>query len=142
MKKFKHILIAAIVALTVFPAMQSCKKGEDDPGLSLRSRKQRITNDWTLTKVEKNGENQDVKGQTYKLNFHKSGSLTQTVQGTFFGATTTKTSEGTWEFVNDKEDVKINIDNETTIFQIQRLAHDELILKENDGGNTYTYYFE
>ncbi|HNW89847.1 MAG TPA: hypothetical protein PKN48_09295 [Bacteroidales bacterium] len=58
MKKISLIILAAIVAL---PAFQSCKKGENDPALSLRSRKARLCGEWVLkegmeTIVKSNGD--------------------------------------------------------------------------------------
>jgi hypothetical protein len=44
--KFAFILLTAVVIL------QGCKKGENDPFLSLRSRDTRITGEWELIKME------------------------------------------------------------------------------------------
>lgn len=57
MKRVFLIISALILLLSVF---NSCKKGEDDPFLSLRTRTQRLTGTWTLksadyTKTEKMG---------------------------------------------------------------------------------------
>lgn len=41
---FKTFIAVAIVSVTV----QSCKKGEDDPALSLSSRKARFAGEWTI----------------------------------------------------------------------------------------------
>ncbi|MBI5540915.1 MAG: hypothetical protein HY951_12700 [Bacteroidia bacterium] len=46
MKKIKVILLYSIAIILVF---QSCKKGEDDPTISLRSRKARLVGEWSLT---------------------------------------------------------------------------------------------
>ena len=49
MKKILHLtLIAAVLS----GAMVSCKKGENDPFLSLRSRKARVAGEWTVTAFE------------------------------------------------------------------------------------------
>ena len=42
MKTLKRISFLAIAALFFAPTFQSCKKGEEDPGLSLRSRTARL----------------------------------------------------------------------------------------------------
>ncbi len=49
MKTLKKFALVAIAGLFFAPAFQSCKKGEEDPGLSLRSRKARLAGEWTLT---------------------------------------------------------------------------------------------
>lgn len=48
--KTNRILIALAVAAIVAPSFQSCKKGENDPFLSLRSRKARVAGEWDVTK--------------------------------------------------------------------------------------------
>ena len=44
----KKVLLFAFAATLMFV---SCKKGEQDPGLSIKSRKARMTNDWVLKTV-------------------------------------------------------------------------------------------
>ena len=41
----RHPVILALIALFLFP---TCKKGEDDPAISLRSRTTRLTGEWRL----------------------------------------------------------------------------------------------
>ena len=135
------ILIMAIVLFTI-TGISSCKKGTDDPVVSLKTRKDRFTNTWTLTKYEKNGTTQDISGSTYTYIVFNSGTLTQTIEGSIFGFPTKSVKDGNWEFVNDDEDVKITISNNPTIYNIQRLASKELWLKTSSGSDTYTYYFE
>lgn len=142
MKKIKFYLLAFVFATAALTYLPSCKKGTDDPVVSLKTRKDRFTNTWTLTKYEKNGTTQDIGGSTYTYNVFNNGTLTQTVEGTVFGAPVRTTSNGTWSFMNDDEDVKIIVGSETTVYNIQRLASKELWLKETDGTDTYVYYFD
>jgi hypothetical protein len=130
------LLFAGIVSIT------ACRKGEDDPFISLRTRKARFANEWMLVKYEKNGERQDIGNATYIYNTSKDGYLKETIEGAVFGVSTRRVREGSWDFVSDKEDVKITIDNDVQIFEIQRLAHKELWLKRQDGSDTYRYYFD
>ena len=141
MKTSKFILAALIIATTIATVLPSCKKGDDDPIISLRTRKDRFTNTWTLVKYEKNGVSQDLSGATYIYNAFNSGTLTRTVEGTIFGFPARIVSDGTWSFLNDDEDVKIIISKDTTIYNIQRLATKELWLKRTDNYDTYIYYF-
>lgn len=48
----KNILILAVTALVAVSSLTSCKKGENDPFLSLKSRKGRLTGEWKLTSGE------------------------------------------------------------------------------------------
>ena len=48
----KSILYITLCAVLLSGISASCKKGEDDPFLSLRSRKARLAGEWTLSKKE------------------------------------------------------------------------------------------
>ncbi|MFY7732968.1 MAG: hypothetical protein ACOVSR_05755 [Bacteroidia bacterium] len=76
MKSTKMMLVALIIATTMITILPSCKKGDDDPIVSLRTRKDRFTNTWTLVKYEKNGVTQDLNGATYIYNAFNSVTLT------------------------------------------------------------------
>jgi hypothetical protein len=143
MRKYKSLQhLAAWMLFAVLLSLTSCRKGEDDPLISLRTRKARFANEWTLVKYEKNGERKDIGNSTYIYNTSKDGYLKETIEGAVFGVATRRIREGSWDFVSDKEDVKITIDNDVQIFQIQRLANKELWLKMTDGADTYQYYFD
>jgi hypothetical protein len=45
----------ALLLLTTVVTLQGCKKGENDPFISLKSRDARITGEWELTKMESTG---------------------------------------------------------------------------------------
>jgi len=51
MKKAKSLIIL-FVALTTIIVFDSCKRGVDDPFFSFRSRKSRVTGDWTIESME------------------------------------------------------------------------------------------
>jgi hypothetical protein len=142
MKKVKFYVMYATLAAIVLTALPSCKKGSDDPLLSLVTRKARFTNTWTLIKYEKNGVGQNLSGSTYIYNTFSDGTLKQTVEGSIFGFPVRTVNDGTWTFLNDDEDVNITISSFTTLYNIQRLASKELWLKRISGTDTYVYYFE
>jgi hypothetical protein len=45
----KRLILVLLVAIMAIPAFQSCKKGENDPTISLRSRKARLVGEWKLS---------------------------------------------------------------------------------------------
>lgn len=49
MKIFTKILVILIFSFTVINLLKGCKKGEDDPFFSLRSRKARVAGDWKIS---------------------------------------------------------------------------------------------
>jgi hypothetical protein len=142
MKKVMFYMLYAALAAVLLTALPSCKKGSDDPIISLITRKARFTNTWTLIKYEKNGVAQSLSGTTYIYNTFSEGTLKQTVEGSIFGFPVRTVSDGTWSFLNDEEDVNITINGNTTLYNIQRLAAKELWLKNNVGADSYVFYFE
>lgn len=142
MNYLKFLPVALIIATAFTITTSSCKKGTEDPAISMISRKDRFTNTWTLVKYEKNAVNQDLNGTTYTYTTFNNGTLNQTIEGSIFGFPSRTDRSGTWEFLNEDEDVKIIINNKTEIYNIHRLASKELWLKLTDNTDTYIYYFE
>ena len=62
----KNLLFLALAVIASSTLLSSCKKGENDPFLSLKSRDARITALWKLTSAE-SSENND--GSIFTTNF-------------------------------------------------------------------------
>ncbi|HBS85416.1 MAG: hypothetical protein A2W91_16540 [Bacteroidetes bacterium GWF2_38_335] len=62
----KKILTYILVAMIIAPVLNSCKKGEDDPFLSLKSRDGRLEGEWVLKSVEGTQTGTDESTATYK----------------------------------------------------------------------------
>ena len=139
--KIYFFAFMTIIAISASFTLTSCRKGSDDPVISLKTRKDRFTNTWTLTRYEKNGEAQNTSGTTYVYDTYNNGVVTQTIEGAIFGYPNRSVANGTWSFLNDDEDVKIIIGEETAIYNIQRLASKDLWLRKTVGGDVYVYYF-
>jgi hypothetical protein len=143
MKKLIMYLMLVCVTLSSTMFISSCKKGEDDPAISLRTREDRFTNTWTLTRYERNGADQDLNGTSYIYTVRSNNTLTRVVQGEIFGFPSSTTTEGTWSFTNDEEDVIIDMEGEDAVtYNVQRLANDELWIKQISGSDTHIYYFD
>ena len=102
----KHILFLSISAIVFAGVLSSCKKGEDDPFLSLRSRKARIEGTWTLTSFESRQTSTSSSGTSVTTTFFDSGTEThtQTLSPTGFPATTTTdVSNYTEQFIFEKD---------------------------------------
>lgn len=52
MKKITNVLAVLSIGVLLAPALESCKKGDEDPGLSLRSRKGRVAGEWKVSSYE------------------------------------------------------------------------------------------
>jgi hypothetical protein len=148
----KKVFAIALTALFVGGvALTSCSKYEEGPKLTLLTKKMRLSGTWGVAAYLENGVDktsdyrQGTSAETFTIN--KDGSFTSSVTnllGTF-------TSEGTWEFINDKEDVKTT----TTKFNgvalttpsldtmhITKLKNKEMWTKEVDGSDTYEFHYE
>jgi hypothetical protein len=139
-------LIFAIFLLTVFP---NCKKGDNDPFLSFRSRDSRITGKWKVVNyeyVEINGND------SYSLILNGS-TITQTVNGNItsypFSSNleilengTYKSSSNingeisntinTWHWFDDTRKKTRLLLQDGGVFVVDRLTNNELVLKSNE----------
>jgi len=130
MKKYLSILLAfSLMFLTLL--VSGCKKGENDPALSMLPRKARLVGEWKLFsgKITDTPPNDPKTIRTYTdtqlsfehngfketraldwwLTIERDGSFTQLIQETRPGAlTSTETTRGNWAFMykNKKQDYK------------------------------------
>jgi len=93
----KRVLLVLLVALIAFPALQSCKKGANDPALSFASRNARITAKWKLTKIEST-RTVVVSGTTNNITAAYDGSVL-TITSSLWGSTT---ATGSYEMTIEK----------------------------------------
>ena len=159
MKKIIVMLVAAGFLL----AMPSCKKGENDPFLSFKSRDARITGVWNLTSVDAVYTNTTVNSGTITTNTStttydgslmtntwtsggggsnsSSYSLKLTIEkgGTYKMVETDDGNvsdfEGYWWWLADnKKKTRIAFDDDNNSFDIDQLKNKEMIIKSD------TYY--
>lgn len=114
----------------------SCGKYEDGPGLSLLTKKARVSGTWDPVEYIDGADGQvtaDNSTDTYTLD--KDGTYTYTSGST--------TYTGTWQFTNDKEQLQATISYSlfgqtqtiTTTSIITRLTSKELWLKDPDSND-------
>lgn len=75
----KKILILFLGAALIAPQF-ACKKGENDPFISFRSRKARLEGNWKIKKHTEAGQSQLDPDQTTIAEFKKDGTFTTTVK--------------------------------------------------------------
>lgn len=139
MKKNTIILLAALMLISTTAI--SCKKGKDDPGISLRSRKARMAGEWKISTYTINGKNAIGQGESYELVFDKDGSgeLTANDNGDI------EITKISWGFLGSSKDSKNKErfywqedgDISLTIFDIVELSNDrvKLLSEEKNGSN-------
>lgn len=157
----KKILVTVIVLLSII-VIPSCKKGEDDPFISLRSRDARVTAKWKLVNYEYQYTSSGGFGSTSVLNgsiltvssggstnsYSYSKELEINSDGTY---TITEiedgdiyTSKSVWHWLNNTDDkTSISLYNDGN-YVIDRLSSKELILRkesvssETNNGTSYS----
>lgn len=132
MKKVKFALLMLMAAILILPA---CKKGENDPFISLKSRDAKVTAIWKLTKIA-NTRTQVQSGNTstttytfdgsslivtsspggsttytgsYEMEIIKDGTMTWNETYSFGGSTDVQSSTGTWQWMNSDKNKSVII---------------------------------
>ena len=134
MKKIFLLSAMAVLMLSSVVTLNSCKKGADDPAISLRSRTSRLAGKWTIsagtestldtyggttpttysstttingTTITEVSNNTTTSGSiVYTVEFVKDGTYTMTRNETYTGSSYNVTSTGTWNFVAGGNDLK------------------------------------
>ncbi|MCC7301610.1 MAG: hypothetical protein IT233_03115 [Bacteroidia bacterium] len=131
-----------LVLLISFPA---CKKYEDGPLFSLRSKKERIANDWKISGYWENGVNKltdfqnTFQGAKYSLTKSENFVFTYKLLGLI-----DVEQSGTWHLSGDKDAILFNQTAPTAdnwSLTILRLKERELWLQETDSGTVKEYHF-
>ena len=101
----KKLLLLAAGAFLLTANLSSCKKGENDPFLSLKSRKSRLVGEWTVSKSE--GTSSTVNSSSAIMNTSSvttyDGANETTIQTTALGAGAPSTSSYTQSFEFKKD---------------------------------------
>ncbi len=139
MKTVKLGLLALAATLMIGA---SCKKYEEGPSFSLRTKKARLVNTWTADKEvsadgdEYNYTQEEKDNNTLEIN--KDGSVKVTTDD---GNGNAISFEGTWEFGDKKETVKFTYDfggvSTTDEVTIIKLKNKEWASEDEDGDKTY-----
>lgn len=100
MKKIKLSTIIIVTSILAITTIQSCKKYEEGPRFSLRSKTERVSNIWSV-------ENYKVAGSD--LTSLVSGyTETFTNNGTYSYSWLIANGAGTWAFQNDNAEIKLS----------------------------------
>lgn len=139
------ILSTFIILSAIFA---SCKKYDEGPTLSLRSKKTRLENTWKYEQVIINRLplELDENDQKFRLKFDKEGLAIKQVANPSAPATFV----GSWVFFEDKEKLRTTFDytffgnpiHEITEYRILKLKNKDLWLEEiKSSGDTCHYHF-
>jgi hypothetical protein len=105
----KKLAILFLTAIAITSTFNSCKKGEDDKFLSLRSRDARLMREWVLDKLESNSSNVSSRiiggsssTKTVDVTINISGTTSTTTRKQTDVASPGSTTSETVTFVEDK----------------------------------------
>jgi len=138
MKKGKILLsMAAILLFSVV----GCKKYPDGPLLSVRSKSERVANNWKVGQAFDNGKDVTSDYDRYELSLTKSGSASLSAKYVVLASTFEYVTNGTWSFVSSKEKISFDFDNNEAdgVYEILKLEEEEMWLKK-DGGSVELHY--
>lgn len=135
----KFINILLLVIFTISIGITSCKKYEEGPGLSFRSKKQRIANTWKYENYILNGV--ELAGnpqyQTTKVFMSANGEMNTTFINNITGIASSV--NGNWELLDNDTKISIKQNNviqglpeTTTLYNILKLQNDEMWLRSGD----------
>jgi hypothetical protein len=138
--KTNQISFLIITVITLLSGL-GCKKYPDGPLISLRSKTERVANNWKIGQALDNGHDVTSDYNRYQLNLTKSGSASLSAKYKFLGIDYEYVTTGTWAFVSNNEKISFDFDNNDAdaVYQILRLKEVEMWLKK-DGG-TLEFHF-
>lgn len=145
MKKLNVILLTVVASVLM---LTSCSPYEEGPAISLRSRTERLCNEWRLTRLYLNGTEQTLSSfdQQTTLEFKDNGTVNYSY-AVMDSTAIVITGSGTWEFNDDQTEVITKITyvlggTETDTFKILRLKEEELWLENNQDGDVVETHYE
>lgn len=112
------LIILSILAFT------GCRKYEEGPGLSLRSKKERVSNVWKIEKYFMNDEDRTAQIDSMYLTYtlRKDGSYQELMSHMHMYYI----EDGKWSFIEDKSAIEIYRTNDTMTWHIKKLEEDAL----------------
>lgn len=121
--------------LSTLIVLPSCSKYDEGPGVSLRSKKERVANTWEIEKAMRNGEDVTSDYDEYTLRTTKDGDAELAALYSSGSFSFEYETQGTWMFTDDKESLMLDFENDDADrnYQILRLAEDEMWLREIGG---------
>jgi hypothetical protein len=121
----------ALISILFATTTQSCQKYSDGPMFSLRSRTERVANEWKVDNYSINGTDFTSLVSNYTETFTSNGGYSYS-WGLLDGT-------GTWKFQNNDEEIQLTgTDNQSDrkLF-IQKLEEDAFWYYYMDGNNKY-----
>jgi hypothetical protein len=139
-----------LLALMIFTAwsLGGCSKYDDGPRFSLRSKKERVTNNWVATRVFRNDIEETNFYFLYGMEFQRNGGFIWRIDRNDDNLDLAERA-GTWQLTAANTQIEITFleadpdtDQEKLFLTIRRLAEDELWVSFIYRGDTYDLQFQ
>lgn len=123
--------IAIIMAL-ILGVSTGCKKYEEGPVISLRTKKARVANTWKIEKAFNDGQDVTSSYDQYELYMSKDGDAKLVAIYAYGDFTGEFETDGTWKFEDSKETLVLDYEDDDADekYQILKLKENELWLRE------------
>ena len=152
----------SIYFVLVLLVLSGCKKYEEGPGISLRSKEKRLCQKWELSKATYNGMHQENDFAYYYWDIQKDGDFIVTMSYAWDGAYDQEIINLSWEWSSNKEEIELTEYykdsktllssifrdhkstkySETVDVKIIKLKYKELIIEYTEEGDKYRMEFE
>jgi len=121
------------VVLLLLVTVAGCKKYPDGPLVSLRSKKERVANNWKVGQAFENGNDVTSDYTKYELDLTKGGEASLSAIYVVLGATFEFVTSGNWTLVSDNEKLYFDFDNNDgdATYSILKLEEDDMWLKKD-----------
>lgn len=128
MMNIQKTLVIGIAAMML---TTGCKKYEDGPAVSFRSKKARIANTWRVEKALNGSEDVTSDFDQYELQMLTNGNATLSALYHLGDLSFEFQTNGTWSLENNNEDLRLDFENDAAdeTYEILRLKEDELWLR-------------
>lgn len=125
------LLLVAVAGITT---IEGCKKYDDGPAISFRSRAERVANNWKVDSYNMNDNNQTSLVADYKESFTKEGNYTYT-----WGALS---GSGTWSFQNKDTEIRLlgTTNQEDHVLVILKLEEESFWYYYMDGNDKHEFH--
>lgn len=112
----------------------ACKKYDEGPTFSLRTKEERISNTWRFGLAFRNGKNITDLYSKYELQLLKGGETKLIMHYTSLNFNRSHETRGRWDLTNSKRDLKLDFedDNADNTYIIKKLKEKELWLIDED----------
>lgn len=113
----------------------SCSKYEDGPAISLISRTERVANTWKVEEAYADNEDVTDDYRVYEVYLSKDGDAELTAEYELLGQDFSIETDGTWQFTNNADNIKVDFENDDADneYQILKLTETEFWIREVGG---------